>query len=171
MPAVLTPAATNAFSAGKLAMFVYTESALPTFEKAAKGKFTLGVGAFPQVTSQPARTTLIGNGLAILSKDSAHAQAAWQLVRFLTSAQAYQTAAAEMGYPPLRAVDNRYATPLMLPAVRQLASAAPYTVYPHQPTRAVLIMQQEAVAPIVLQGADPGKTLAAAQAKINALGG
>lgn len=171
MPAVLTPAAISAFSAGKLAMMVITESELPTFEQAAKGKFTLGVGSFPQVTSQPARTTLIGNGLAILSADDAHAQAAWQLVQFLTSVQAYQTIASQMGYPPLRAVDDRFATPLMLPAVRQLAAASPYTVFPHQPTRAVHIMQQEAVAAIVLQGADPGKTLAAAQAKITALGG
>jgi len=170
MPAVLTTSAVSAFSAGKLAMLVITESELPTFQTAAKGKFTLGVGAFPQVTSQPARTTLIGNGLAILSKDNTHAQAAWQLVQFLTSAQAYQTAAREMGYPPLRAVDNRYASQLMLPAVRQLAAAAPYTVYPHQPTQAVLLMQQDAVEPIVLQNADPGTTLAAIQAKINALG-
>jgi multiple sugar transport system substrate-binding protein len=171
MPAVLTPSAMNDFSAGKLGMLVLTESALPTFEKAAKGKFTLGVGTFPQVTSLPTRTTLVGNGLAILSKDNTHAQAAWQLVQFLTSATAYQTAASEMGYPPLRAVDDKYATQLMLPAVRQLASASPYTVYPHQPTQAVLIMQQEAVEPIVLQGADPGQTLAAAQAKISALKG
>jgi multiple sugar transport system substrate-binding protein len=170
MPAVLTPSAIDAFSAGKLAILVITESELPTFETAAKGKFTLGVGAFPQVTNQPTRTTLIGNGLAILSKDNAHAQAAWQLVQFLTSAQAYQTAASEMGYPPLRAVDNRYASQLMLPAVRQLAAATPYTVYPHQPTQAVLLMQQDAVEPIVLQNADPSTTLAAIQAKINALG-
>jgi multiple sugar transport system substrate-binding protein len=171
MPTVPTTSAIDAFSAGKLAMLVETESELPTFEQAAKGNFTLGVGTFPQVTSEPARTTLIGNGLAILSKDAAHAQAAWQLVQFLTSTQAYQTIASQMGYPPLRAVDDRYADKLMLPAVQQLVSVSPFTVFPDQPSQAVLILQQEAVAPIVLQGANLSQTLAAAQAKISALGG
>jgi multiple sugar transport system substrate-binding protein len=159
-PAVQFDSAESAFEAGKLGMLVYTAAALPTLDKAVSGKFPLQVGAFPGFDGQSAHPTFSGSGLAIMAKDSAHAAAAWKLVQFLTSDTAYQTIGTQMGYLPLRTADASYSDKRLGPALQQLANLAPYTAFPgSQSNQAVVMLQEKAVAPIVLQGANPASTL------------
>ncbi|WP_236796151.1 ABC transporter substrate-binding protein [Amycolatopsis sp. GM8] len=170
-PAVQFDSAQSAFSAGKLGMLVTTAGGLVTLDKAAKGKYTLGVAPFPGFEGMPAHPTFSGNGLSILAKDSAKAQAAWKFVQFLTSEKSFEYIASSMGYLPLRAAAASAADPRLGPALQQLADLAPYTTFPGKKSnQGVVVLQDEAVEPIVLRGADPAATLHAAAAKIRSLG-
>jgi multiple sugar transport system substrate-binding protein len=170
-PAVQFDSAQSAFSAGKLGMLVTTAGGLKTLDQAAKGKYTLQVAPFPGFDGHPAHPTFSGNGLSILAKDSAKAQAAWKFVQFLTSEKSFEAIASTMGYLPLRAAAASAADPRLGPALQQLADLAPYTTFPgKQSNQGVVVLQDEAVEPIVLRGADPAATLRAAATKIRSLG-
>jgi multiple sugar transport system substrate-binding protein len=169
-PAVDFSSALSAFNAGKLGMLVVTAGGLPTLDKAAKGKFSLQLAAFPGFDGRRAHPTFSGSGLSILAKDSAKAQAAWKFVKFLTSEKSFEKIASTMGYLPLRAAAAPAADPRLGPALQQLADLAPYTTFPgKQANQCVVVLQDEAVEPIVLRGADPAATLHAAAAKIRSL--
>lgn len=170
-PAVAFGSAQSAFNSGKLGMLAVTAGGLPTLDQAAKGKFELQVAPFPGFDGMPARPTFSGNGLSILAKDSAKAQASWKFVQFLTSEQSFKTIASTMGYLPLREAAASSADPRLGPALTQLADLAPYTTFPgKQSNQGVVVLQDEAVEPIVLRGADPAATLRAAATKIRSLG-
>lgn len=178
-PAVSTDDATAAFAAGKLGMLVTSTALLASLEKAATGKFELQTGAFPGFAGKPARPTYSGAGLAVLAKDDRHRQAAWEFIRFLSSEQGYTIITSTIGYLPLRESivdDPRYLGPyfaknkLLKPSLDKLDTVAPYTSFPgKRANEAVVVLQDQAVEPIVFRGADPGKTLAAVADKIRAL--
>lgn len=170
-PAVPFGPAQSAFNSGKLGMLAVTAGGLQTLTEATKGKFELQVAPFPGFEGLPVRPTFSGNGLSILAKDSAKAQAAWKFVQFLTSQKSFELLASKMGYLPLRAAAAPTADPRLGPALRQLADLAPYTTFPgKQSNQGVVVLQDEAVEPIVLRGADPTATLRAAATKIRSLG-
>jgi multiple sugar transport system substrate-binding protein len=170
-PAVKFDSALSAFSAGKLGMLVTTGGGLPTLDQASKGKFPLQVAPFPGFDGHPVHPTFSGNGLAILAKDSAKAQAAWKFVQFMTNEKSFEYIASKLGYLPLRSAAAPAADPRMGPALAQLADLAPYTTFPGKHSNeGVVVLQDEAVEPIVLRGADPATTLHAAEAKIKSLG-
>ncbi|MFF2084440.1 ABC transporter substrate-binding protein [Nocardia sp. NPDC058176] len=169
-PGVDFASAMGAFSAGKLGMLITTAGGLLTLDEAAKGKFELQVAPLPAFGDLPARPTFSGAGLTILAKDDAKAQASWRFVQFLTSEDSFKVIAAEMGYLPLRTGAADAADPRLGSAVQQLADLMPYTAFPgKQSNQGVVILQDDAVEPIVLRGADPADTLKAAAAKIRAL--
>ena len=170
-PAVDFGSAQTAFSAGKLGMLVTTAGGLPTLDQAAKGKFTLQVGTFPGFDGLPAKPTFSGSGLSILAKDPAKAAAAWKFVQFLTNDKSFQLIASKMGYLPLRESAAASADPRLGGALKQLADLAPYTTFPgKQSNKGVVVLQDDAVEPIVLRGADPTTTLQNAATKIKSLG-
>ncbi|HJQ46743.1 MAG TPA: ABC transporter substrate-binding protein [Amycolatopsis sp.] len=170
-PAVQFDSALAAFNTGKLGMLVTTAGGLPTLDAAAKGKFGLQVASLPGFAGMPAKPTFSGSGLSILTKDSAKAQAAWKFVQFLTNDKSFQFIASKMGYLPLRPAAFSAADPRLGSAVQQLNDLAPYTTFPgKQSNKGVVVLQDEAVEPIVLRGADPAATLHAAEAKIKSLG-
>lgn len=117
----------------------------------------------------------------VLSKDKAKQQAAWTFVQFLTSAQAFTIITSKIGYLPLRpetVTDPRYLAdyfakdPRLLPALHQLDTLTPYTFFPGpKANQAVVALQDDAVAPIVLRGADPQQTLTQVAGKIRGLVG
>ncbi|ORT92226.1 ABC transporter substrate-binding protein, partial [Frankia casuarinae] len=81
----------------------------------------------------------------------------------------------KIGYLPLRqSVATKLAgTPivkLLEPALDQLDTVTPYTSFRGaKANQAVVVLQDEAVEPIVLRGADPQATLSKAAEKIRAL--
>ena len=170
-PGVSADSAATAFMAGKLGMLVLTAAGLPTAAKAAKGKFDLQLAKMPGFDGITPKPTFSGNGLSILAKDSAKATAAWKFVQFLTNDQSMQYIAANLGYLPLRSAAFGAADPRLGSAVAQLNDVAPYTTFSgKQSNQGVVVLQDEAIEPIVLRGADPAATLHAAETKIKGLG-
>ena len=178
-PAVSVDDATTAFAAGDLGMFVVSTAVLAGLQKAAAGRFELRTAAFPGFDGHPARPTHSGAGLMVLSDDPAKQRAAWTLVQFLTSDEAFTVIAEKMGYLPLRPALVKGALapylaehPLLVPTLDQLGTMQPYESFAGaRANQATVILQDDAVAPIVLRGADPAATLAAAAERIRGLTG
>ncbi|WP_336853625.1 ABC transporter substrate-binding protein [Sinomonas albida] len=180
-PAVGLDDATASFSSGDLGMFVVSTAVAGSLQKAAAGKFDLRSAAFPSFGAGKAAPTFSGAGLIVLSQDQAKQKAAWEFVKFLTSADGYSIVTKNIGYLPLRADladDPKYlkdyfaSNRLLLPPLGQLAEVSPYRNFSGQnPNQAVVILQDDAVAPIVLRGADPQKTLSAVAGRIRELSG
>ncbi|WP_205752188.1 ABC transporter substrate-binding protein [Cryptosporangium phraense] len=180
-PAVAEADAIAAFKAGKLGALVTSTALLAGLEEAANGHFELRTGGMPGFAGKPVRTTFSGAGLVVLAKDDAHKQAAWEFIKFLTSAEGYTIITSKIGYLPLRpdlVKDPRYLGPYFAkdprigPALDQLETVRPYTFFDGpQADRAVATLQDDAVAPIVLRGADPASTLAEVAAQVRSMTG
>ena len=135
----------------------------------------------PGFAGKPVHTTFSGAGLVVLARDRAHRQAAWQFIKFLTSAPGFTIITSKIGYLPLRpglVSDPRYLQayyrkdPRIGPALKQLDSVTPYTFFAgNRAAQAVATLQDDAVEPIVMHRADPGRTLAAVTRQITALTG
>ncbi|MCM3883217.1 ABC transporter substrate-binding protein [Frankia sp. R82] len=178
-PKVSATDAQAAFAGGKIGMMVYTTAAMSAFEKSAKGTFDLRTTAFPSFDGSKARPTYSGAGLAVFGKDRRRQQAAWKFIRFLTSPQGFTILTKTIGYLPLRPAivsdpaylgtyfqQNRH----LLPSLSQLNDVTPYTYFPgNHANQAVVALQDEAVTPIVLQGADAASALRATATKIRSL--
>lgn len=171
-PAIAPADAVALFGSGRLGMLVVSTAVLSGLQRSAEGVFELRTAGFPRVGDGPARPTYSGAGLAVLTDDPAEQRAAWEFIRFLTSEQAFTTLAETIGYLPLRAAVADAADPLLRPSLDQLDDVVPYTAFPgDNANQAVVVLQDEAVEPIVLRGADPAATLRAAAEKIRGLTG
>ncbi|MEN2738826.1 ABC transporter substrate-binding protein [Microbacterium sp. X-17] len=176
-PAVGVEDAVAAFSSGNLGMLVVSTAVAGSLQKAAK--FDLRSSAFPSFGAGTAKPTFSGAGLIVLSDDPVKQAAAWQLVKFLTSAEGNTIVTKQIGYLPLRAgladdpaylKDYFAANHLLLPAMKQLADVSPYRFFPgSKANQAVVLLQDNAVEPIVLRGADPRQTLTDVAARIREL--
>ncbi|GAB3618159.1 ABC transporter substrate-binding protein [Okibacterium endophyticum] len=168
-PAVAVEDALGAFSSGDLGMFVVSTAVLGNLQAAAEGVFDLRATGFPRFGDEEARPTHSGAGLIVLSDDPAKQAAAWELVKFLTSAEGYTMITTEIGYLPLRAdivddpaylADYFAENTLLQPSLAQLQTMAPYRSFPGEnANQATVLLQDAAVAPIVLRGADAESTL------------
>ena len=178
-PAVSETDAIAAFDAGKLGMLVTSTALLAGVESAAQGKFDLRTAAMPGFAGKPAHTTFSGAGLVVLAKDKAHQQAAWQFIKFLTSAEGFTIITSKIGYLPLRpgiVNESQYLGPYYRkdprigPALKQLAQVTPYAFFTGaQAAQAVATLQDDAVQPIVFAGANPASTLASVTQQIQSM--
>ena len=73
-----------------------------TFAKGAKAGWELQGTGTPAFAGKPVVPTNSGAALFVLSKDPAKQRAAWELIQFLTSDQAYTMISSKIGYIPLR---------------------------------------------------------------------
>ena len=143
------------------------------------GVQTCALPILPGFAGKPARTTFSGAGLVVLARDKAHQQAAWQFIKFLTSAQGFTIITSKIGYLPLRPAivnDSRYLGPYYRkdprigPALKQLAQVTPYAFFAGaQAAQAVATLQDDAVQPIVFAGATPASTLASVTKQIQSM--
>jgi len=180
-PAVTVEDALADFAAGNLGMFVASTAVLGNLKKAAKDHFELRSAGFPSFSDKPASPTFSGAGLIILSQDQAKQKAAWQFVKFLTSEAGYTLITQGIGYLPLRANladDPKYLKDyfakdaLLLPALKQLDAVSPYLSFPGpHGNQATVLLQDGAISPIVLRGADAKATLTDVANRIRSLVG
>lgn len=174
-PAIPDDDAVSLFKAGKLGMYVTSTALMASFKEASSGKFELRTAPLPRFGDQPAKPTYSGGGLVVLADDSAKQAAAWEFLKFLSSEQAFRIIAQKIGYLPLRtdSVDDPALASLMSdqpsirPAMEQFENVRRYQPMPGQRgDQARQTLQDNAVEPIMLQGADPASTLAAVDKQI-----
>ncbi|TCO54729.1 ABC transporter substrate-binding protein [Actinocrispum wychmicini] len=171
-PKLTQQQADEAFARGDIGMILETSALQGTFIKGAKDKWDLRASGEPSFGTRPVVPTNSGASLFLLANDPAKQRAGWELIKFLTSEDAYVTIASKIGYLPLRTglVDDpaglkEWATknPLIRPNLDQLATMEPWTSFPGNSYLQIRDGMMAAVEKVVYQGADPASTLKAEQ--------
>lgn len=170
--------AIEAFSRGELGMMLESSALQGRFLKAAQGKWEMRAGAEPGFGDRPAVPTNSGAGLMIFSEDPAKQRAAWELITFLTSDEAYTQISSKIGYLPLRTglVDDPNglkpwadSNPLIRPNLEQLGRLQPWVSFPGNSYNQIHDLMLEAVENVVYRNQDPASTLAEAQRRASEL--
>lgn len=177
-PAVSESEAIALFEAGELGMLVTSTALLAGMISTTEGVFELITAGIPGFGDTPVAPTVSGAALYVFSEDPDEQAAAWEFVSFLTGDRG-QIVASQIGYLPLRpaivdAPDGLASyfesEDRLLPALEQLDDVEPYQVFPGpHGTQATLMLQDDAVAPIMLSGADPESTLTTVAAEVRSL--
>jgi multiple sugar transport system substrate-binding protein len=163
----------EAFERGDLGMFVYTSITQGALQKAAKGRFDLRAAPLPGFGDRPAVPTNSGAALFVLSRDDAKARAGWELIRWLTSAEAQSRITKEIGYLPLRSGlvdDPRYLQAwvrdkrdLVGPNLAQLDRMRAWQAYPGTRYSQIATTFMDAAEQVVFKDAPAAATLRTAQ--------
>lgn len=132
--------AMEAFSQGKLGMFLFTSALQSSFLTASQaGGWELKAAAMPAFGDKATTPVNSGSALFILSNDKAKQEAAWKFLKFVTSERGYTIITSKIGYLPLRPStleDSQYLkdwveqNPLIKPNLAQLDRLSPWLSYP-----------------------------------------
>ncbi|MEV0292341.1 ABC transporter substrate-binding protein [Nocardia sp. NPDC050710] len=172
MPALNQKQGYEAFGRGEIGMILETSAIQGQFVKGAQDRWDLRSAPMPSFGAKTTVPTNSGASLYILSDDPAKQRAAWELIRFLTSEQAYVKISQGIGYLPLRTslLDDPNGlrewsrrNPLLAPNVAQLAAMEPWISMPGTNYLQIRDGMMDAVEAVVFQGKDPKSTLTAAQ--------
>lgn len=173
MPNLSQLQAVTEFTRGDLGMMLESSSLQGTFLQGAQsGKWTLQAAPLPSFTGHAAVPTNSGAALFVFAKDPAKQRAAWDLITFLTSPQAYDLITSKIGYLPLRSgllTDPAHLAawaaknPLIKPNVAQLAHVRPWVAFPGSNYQEARDTMMSAVEKAVFDNADPQATLSAAE--------
>lgn len=170
--------ASDTMASGNLGMFLYTSALHASLKKAATGKFDLRVAAMPAFGDKPTAPTNSGSALFVFSRDSLKQRAAYELLKHLTSKEAYTVITSKIGYLPLRldiVDDPAYlgdwtkANPAIRPNLEQLNRLTANIAFPGPNYRQVEKMMMDAVREAVFGKGDPVATLKAAQSEAQGL--
>lgn len=162
----------DTFQSGNLGMFLYTSAILNRVETAAAGKFEVGLAPMPSFGDKPTAPTNSGSAIFMFSQDPVKQRAAWELMKFLTSDEAYAIITSKIGYLPLRLStleDQRYlkdwyaANPKYEANVEQLSRLTPNVAFPGPNYRQVENMMKDAMTEAVFGSGDPRQVLKTAQ--------
>lgn len=165
--------AVAAFQAGKLGMLLTTSAQQSSLLKGAEGKFTVRATGQPSFGDKPSIPVNSGSGLAILATDPVRQRAAWELMKHLTSEQAFTIITTKIGYLPLRTgitEDDKYLKtwpnlPLIRSNLQQLERLEPSYSYPGQNALQIRKLFLTAIQEILLNGKDPKATMQEAQTR------
>ncbi|WP_328396382.1 ABC transporter substrate-binding protein [Nocardia sp. NBC_00416] len=171
--------AQDAFLRGNLGMLLTSAALQNAILQSAAGKWQAAAAPMPGFGSTPAVPTNSGSALFVLTRDPAKQRAAWELIKFLTSAESETTITSNIGYVPLRASlidDPAYLQSFadehpgfVRPNVAQLDRLEPWVSYPGPNYQQIRTLLSKATEEIVFRGADPQTTLSAAQTSAQAL--
>lgn len=173
-----TSGATDAMSAGKLGMFLYTSALQSSLSKAAEGNWDLRVAPMPSFGDKPTAPTNSGSALFTFSKDPVKQRASYELMKFLTSKHGYTIITSKIGYLPLRldiVDDPAYlgewtaSHPLIRPNLEQLERLTPNVAFPGPNYRQAESMMKEAVVEAVMGEGNVADVLKTAQDNAQAL--
>jgi sn-glycerol 3-phosphate transport system substrate-binding protein len=104
-PGIDNDGAANAFNAGKSAMYVESTARLRSHIQATQGKFEIGTGFYPRPAGASADGGNIIGGASVYimkSRPAAEQQAAWEFVRYATSAAIQAQWQSDTGYYAIR---------------------------------------------------------------------
>jgi multiple sugar transport system substrate-binding protein len=166
-----------AFQAGKMGMLLQTSAVQGALLGSAQGKFELRSAGMPRFGARPAVPVNSGSGLAVLSQDPVKRRAAWELVKHLTTEDAFQVITTQIGYLPLRPGmldDEQYLKnwpnrSVILPNIRQLDELQPSLSYPGQNHLRIRDLFLDTLQRVLYRGEDAGRSFADAQTRAQAL--
>ncbi|MET0191430.1 MAG: ABC transporter substrate-binding protein [Pseudonocardia sediminis] len=170
-PKLTQQQATEGFARGDMGMILESSALQGTFAKGAKAGWELRGAGTPAFSGKPAVPTNSGAALFVLSDDPAKQRAAWELITFLTSDEAYKTISTKIGYLPLRTslVDDpdglqawAAKNPLVRTNIAQLNAMEPWVAFPGSSYLQVRDGMMKAVESSVLQGTPVQATLSGA---------
>lgn len=166
------------FARGEMGMILESSSLQGQFQKGAAGRWDLRAAPMPSFDGRPTSPTNSGAALFVMSNDPAKQRASWELIKFLTSPQAYTAISSNIGYLPLRTDlvnDPRYLqpwasrNPLLTPNLTQLARLTRWQSFPGDSYTQIEDTMLQGVETAVYQGADPQATMTTAQQRAAAL--
>lgn len=167
------------FMAGKNAIILTTSALQSAFIKAAEGgSWDLRATTMPAFDGHDVVPTNSGSTLMMFSTDPEKQAAAWEFMKFMTSAHAYDKISTGIGYLPLRPTlveDPAHlkewadANPLIQPNLEQLDALEPWLSYPGDSFTQVDDILATAIEDSVYFGKDPAETMAAAQERAQEL--
>jgi multiple sugar transport system substrate-binding protein len=165
-------AAMEGMAAGSIGMYLQTSALQGFLVNGAEGNFELRATTMPRFGEKPQRPNNSGSALVIMSKDPAKQRAAWELMKFMTSKEAYTIITSEIGYLPLRTDivnDPQYLGewveqhPLVQPNLAQLEMLEPWVAFPGPNYRQISKIMMEGAEMAVFGGMDPAEAMQAAQ--------
>ncbi|MGI6854764.1 ABC transporter substrate-binding protein [Mesorhizobium sp. 1B3] len=171
-------AAMEGMASGNVGMYLQTSAIQGFLVKGAEGKFELRASTMPRFGDKPQRPNNSGSALVILSRDPLKRRAAWELMKSMTSKEAYTVITAEIGYLPLRTDivdDPKYLGnwvkehPLIQPNLEQLGLLERWESFPGPNYRQIQKTMMEGAEMAVFGGVDPAETMQAAQASAQAM--
>ena len=104
-PGIDNAGATNAFNAGKTAMYIESTASLRGSINAVAGKFQIGTGLYPRPDSKPKDGGNIIGGASLYimkSRPKEEQQAAWEFVKYAMTPAIQAQWQADTGYYPIR---------------------------------------------------------------------
>lgn len=175
VPVVTDNEQQQAFLGGQLGMYIRTSASLGNFSK--QSKFDLRTAPFPTWGGKPRRVAAGGNALFIFGADAREQQAAYELVKFLTSKEGQTIWVKETGYlPVVRGLEQDPAalkdyfekTPLARAVLVQTSDIVPWLAIPgprgFEAEQALIAARQA-----ILTGADVERSLKEAASRMTQL--
>ena len=168
----------DAFGSGNLGMVLTTSARQHAFLSASRNRFELRAAAMPAFGDKPTRPTNSGSALFIMARDPLKQRAAWELMKHLTSREAYTVITSRIGYLPLRLdiIDDPNQlqgwvreNPLVLPNLEQLSRLEPWEAYPGPNYLQISRIFVAAVSEAVYGNADIATVMRDAQTRAQAL--
>lgn len=162
----------DTFAAGNMGMFLYTSALLSSVKKSAQGKFDLRLAPMPSFGDKPTAPTNSGSALFVFSKDPDKQRASYELLKYLTSKEAYTIITSKIGYLPLRldiVDDPNYLgpwleeNPMFRANIKQLDRLTANIAFPGPNYRQVEKMMMDGVREAVFGNGDPVEALKGAQ--------
>jgi multiple sugar transport system substrate-binding protein len=124
------------FFAGKLGLFITSPSAVRQYAETIGDRFEMRTAKYPVADKGKGRLPTGGNAAMILSQDEDKQKAAWEFVKFVTSADSQAQIARKTGYMPTNIkaselLKDFYASnPNYRAAADQMNRSAPWFAYP-----------------------------------------
>jgi multiple sugar transport system substrate-binding protein len=169
MPNYAGTADLQAFAAGKLGMMFRTTAQVRSISESVGGKFEMRTTTMPVIDAQKGRLPTGGAGAMIVTKDPAKQAAAWEFVKFATSAVGTSLMVRNTGYVPCNQIaidDPSYLgefyrdNPLFQAATRQVHLMIPWYAFPGANSVRVTNVMVDQLARIAEQKATPEQVLA-----------
>lgn len=159
----------QAFAAGKVGMMFRTTAQVRSISQSVGNTFVLTTHTMPVIDPVKGRLPTGGAGAMITAKDPARRKAAWEFVKFATSAEGTTLMVKNTGYVPTNQIaieDPQYLgafyqqNPLFQAATKQVPLMIPWYAFPGQNSVRVTQVMVDQLARIVEQKATPEAVLA-----------
>ncbi len=168
MPNLAGNADLQAFGAGKMGMMFRTTAQVRQISGTVGNSFELKTTTMPVIDPVKGRLPTGGAGAMMTAKDPARQAAAWEFIKFATSAEGTTLMATNTGYVPCNqlAIDDPMylsefykANPLFQAATKQVHLMIPWYAFPGQNSVRVTQVMVDNLARIVEQKATPEEVL------------
>ncbi len=163
---------------GQLAMYIQSSALQSVLIGGSTGNFELRAAPMPGFGENLAVPTNSGSALFVISDDPLEQRAAWEFMKFVTSAEGYTIITRDIGYLPLRPAiveDPNYLSewvaenPLVLPNLEQLERLQPWESLPGPNYSQIATIFNNAIETAIYGGGDVAEVLQQALARAQEL--